>query len=126
MHLFGDGVQTLGAAVVIIAALASAAAFYRANLAKAQIAALRGDRDDLQERCDRFKEEITEVKADLQAEKTAREVLERAVTGRDLMEELRAELAEHHEAAMHGQRKIHDTLSEAVDVLTEIKNRGAG
>lgn len=125
MHFFGDGVQTIGGALLVIAALASAAAFYRANLAKAQIAALRGDRDDLQDRCDRFKEEITEVKADLLAETTARQVLERAVTGRDLMEELKAELSEHHEAAMRGLRQISETMGEAVDVLTEIKNRGA-
>jgi cell division protein FtsB len=125
---FANGAQVAAAVVVIIAALASAVSYFRANYAKAQITALRGDRDDQAQRIERLdaenhrqSEQIKEMKVELVAERAARQALEKVVTGRDLLEELKTELTNHHDAAMRGQKSIFNTMGEVVDVLNQVK-----
>jgi chromosome segregation ATPase len=115
-------------ALAVIAGLASAVAFYKANYAKAQLAGLRGDRDDLTERVKRqddentlLKRDIEDLRRDLVAEKAARQALEKVVTGRDLLEELKTELETHHRDTTASLRGVHSTMEQVVEVLQDIK-----
>jgi len=116
-----NGAQVVAVVLVVIAALASAVAFFKANYAKAQIVALRGDRDDQAARLERQDQELKEMRAELLAERTARQALEKVVTGRDLLEELRTELTHHHTAAMQGLSGVHNTMEQVVEVLEAVR-----
>jgi gas vesicle protein len=120
MH-FGNLAAGIGGVFGVIVLLAAALAVARANYAKAQIMALRGDRDDLQERATRQDREIQILKQRIGEAETARRVLERAVTGRDLMESLRDELNAHNKAAMDGLQKIYTAIEELTDVIEQIQ-----
>lgn len=120
MH-FSNVAAGLGGIFGLIVLIAAALAVARANFAKAQIEALRGDRDDLDARSKRQAEEILELQADLKAEKVARLALEKVVTGRELMEDLKTELNSHHLAAMAGQKTLLDTMNDVDGVLNAIK-----
>jgi chromosome segregation ATPase len=117
MHV-GNIAAGISAVFGVVVILAAALAVARANFAKAQIVGLRADVGDLTERCDRLKENNAELNAKYAAEKTARETLERTVTGRDLLEELRNQLQAHHKAAMDAMQKLYtavDQLTDAID-----------
>ena len=111
----------------IVALLAATLAIARANFAKAQIEALRGDRDDQEKRIKRQDEEILGLHSELQTERSAREALERVVTGKDLLTELRKELLEHHTSAMKGLQIISSTMEELLssntDLTDQVKSR---
>lgn len=82
MHL-GSVFNLLAVAVTLVAAVASVTAFARASFAKAQIEALRGDRDDLQERCDRLENDLAATKDQLETEKGKVAVLEGITIGKE-------------------------------------------
>lgn len=72
MESLSSYLPLLGVVLVIVSTLAFIYAYYTMNLSKAQIQALRGDRDDLIVRLDNLREELDEVKslrADEQVEK---------------------------------------------------------
>lgn len=70
------------AAVVVV--------YARANYAKTQIEALRGDRDDLTERVERLEKDLTEAQAQLVIEKNKVLALEKVVTGKDELQRIYA------------------------------------
>jgi hypothetical protein len=83
-------------------------AYARANFARAQIEALRGDRDDLIERVKLVETQNVALTAALKAETTKREALEKVVTGKEDLE-----------AILH-RLDLHDrTAAAAADNLLE-------
>lgn len=84
----------IAALIAIIVAVASVAAFLRASLAKAQIDALRGDRDDLKERVRILEEENERKTLALQTEADKVKVLERVVTGKEALDRLQVSVDE--------------------------------
>lgn len=87
--------NALGAIFAIILLLASAWAIFRTAAFKEQLSSLRDDRDDLMVRSNIQKDEIAELKAQVQAERSARMTLERVVTGRDQLEHIAQVLEAH-------------------------------
>jgi hypothetical protein len=120
MH-FASGATGLVAAIAVIAGLASAVAFFKASYAKVQITALRDDRDDQAKRIERQDREIEDMKRDLVAERSARQALEKVVTGRDLLEDLKTDLGTHHTVTLTGLSGVHQTMEQVIEVLVEIK-----
>lgn len=110
-----------GLLVLVVAALAVG----RDRYARTRIESLQGDRDDLTARCDRQDREIAELKAKVEAEETARKVLERTVNARDLMEALRSDLQAHHRAGMDAMQKTYTAIEELTDIV-ETRRGGAG
>lgn len=83
-------VSVLGVLFGILVAAAAAVAMARASFAKAQIEALRGDRDDLLKRVDLLEADNVRIsEAHKQAEEKVR-VLEKVVTGREQLEHLQS------------------------------------
>jgi len=116
----GNSAATIIAGVFgVIVIVAAALAVAKANFAKAQIEALRGDVVDYEKRTERQEKEIEELQRDLETERVARQALEKVVTGRDLLEALNATLKNHHDAAMGGLQGIHSTLEELVAAIEE-------
>lgn len=111
----------LAGLLVLIVAAASAVAFFRVNLAKNQIEALRGDRDDLSKRVDNLNDLIDEYKVSKvaqdvlireQAEKI--KTLEKVVTGKEQLDHIERFLENH-------DRRVderHDTLSRNIGKLS--------
>jgi len=85
-------VAIIGGLLALIVAVAAAVAMARASFAKAQIEALRGDRDDLTARVQMLESENLRVSQALQVEQQARKVLERVVTGKEQLDHLQATL----------------------------------
>lgn len=110
----------------VIILVAAALAVAKANFAKAQLEALRGDVTDYQNREERHEKEIQELQRDLATERVARQALEKVVTGRDLLEAINTTLRNHHEAAIDGQKKIYTTLEELVSAFEETRAPRAG
>lgn len=74
--------------VTLTVTATSVVAIARANFAKQQIIALRGDRDDLQHRVDILESENERQTAELINEKQKVAVLEKVVTGKEDLEEI--------------------------------------
>lgn len=85
VEIVGTLTATLFGLIVIVAA---AVAVARANFAKAQIEALRGDRDDLIARVQMLEAENLRVSDALKSEQQARKVLERVVTGKEQLDHM--------------------------------------
>ena len=82
----GDAVNIAAAVLGIIVLIAGAVVFSRASLVKAQLEALRGDRDDLQARVDRLEQEGKEKDNKITQLETKAQALETVVTGREQLE----------------------------------------
>lgn len=118
---FGDlgaAAGVLGTIVGAILIVGTLVAVVRANLAKAQVEALRGDRDDLMTRVQILeqnhedeKERANRLEARVAEEVRAREVLERLVTGHDDIQNLAQQVAAHDERAVE--------IARAVNILNE-------
>lgn len=67
----------------LIALVAAAVAVARASFAKAQIEALRGDRDDLQKRSEIQETEIQSLRTELETEKAKVKVLQDITIGKE-------------------------------------------
>lgn len=74
----------------IIILVAAAVAVARTGFAKAQIEALRGDRDDLLTRVQMLETENLRVGDALKNERDARKVLERVVTGKEQLDHIQS------------------------------------
>lgn len=83
------------ALIGIVTALAAAAAIARGSFAKAQIEALRGDRDDLQRRVEFLEDEYDRTRKELQAEKEKVDVLTGVVTGEAQLQSILTFLDDH-------------------------------
>ena len=112
----------IGVVLGIIVAAASIVAFFRVNLAKNQIEALRGDRDDLSERVDRLTDQLEEanVKSETQARVIQQQAeniknLRDAVTGKKELAHLQSTL-DAHDARVDER---HNNLSRRVDDITD-------
>jgi hypothetical protein len=95
----GTGIFLTVLGIVVI--VSSVLAVGRASLVKAQLEALRGDRDDLVERVNRVETENTALKADLKEEVGKRSALEKVVTGKEVMDKLLLLLDRHDRRAQH-------------------------
>lgn len=110
----------------IIAVLAGMVGFARGSFAKAQIAALRGDRDDLAERV-RIVEDAKEklevdfeaykvtAAADLHEETARREALELVVTGKQELQQVITILDAHDRRAVHIEEVVVDIAAKVGD-----------
>lgn len=110
-----SGVGLVVTAITLLSAAGSAVAFYRANLATATIAALRGDRDDLQARTDRQAEEIAEQAAAMVKQEARITALEREnkmlrglATGADAIDKLAIAMTQDR---AHCRQEHHDLLA---------------
>lgn len=100
-----DVVKLLQVSAVVVGLVTLAAAVFavfRASLAKAQIEALRGDRDDLQKRVDRLEDENTDLEesnkirdATINEQINKIHTLEKVVTGREQLNHLQKQLDAH-------------------------------
>jgi hypothetical protein len=122
----------VGAIFGVLVLIVSALAVSRDSYARSRIKALQGDRDDLIVRSDLMDKEIESqnvkiaiLQRELAAEESARKVLERAVTGRDLMEEMGKDLAAHNKASMDALQKVFTAIQEMTDVLDQIQRGSA-
>lgn len=102
----------------ILALLAGAVAVARVSYFKAQLDALRSDRDDLRVRIEILESdkaaqavENEKLEALLDAEKKKAEVLEGIVNGRDILLEIRNTLSTQIETANNRQIAIYDKLN---------------
>lgn len=120
MHTTQVVLAIIGTILGIIVSVTVAAAFARANFAKAQIEALRGDRDDQAKRITRQDEEIEGLRVELKQEQAARVALEKVVTGRDILEELKTVLTEHATTTEKNSKAIFGTMEQVLDKLGEI------
>lgn len=128
----------VGVVVGLIGALAGAVAIARSNFAKAQLEALRGDRDDQAKRIDRLEEDLATERAAraadneryeqdrakweaaLAAEQEKVRILESVVTGKEQIDALRGQVVEYHSAVLGGLRGVNsrlDTVAEGVETL---------
>ena len=131
MDTFSDFVNVILVVVGIIVAAASAVAFFRVNLAKSQIEALRGDRDDLDDRVERLKAKLEEserksAKQDEIIASQARNIkhLEKIVTGKEQLDHIQSSLDAHdkrvderHESVSHNFNVILDQLKSNSELL---------
>jgi hypothetical protein len=85
------------AIVSVIVALTAILVFGRAAVAKAQIEALRGDRDDLMKRVDILEANDARQKIELEAAHHELEVLKQLVTGKAAVQQVLDKLIEHDE-----------------------------
>lgn len=123
---FNSGLSIVVAIFAIITVVATALAFARANFAKAQIEALRGDVSDYEKRTRRLEDDKAELQQGLATEKAAREALEKVVTGRDLMEALLTTLNNHHEKSMTSLQALYQTLEQLLDAVETTRNDSKG
>lgn len=72
----------------VITLVAASLAVARSSLVKAQLAALRGDRDDLKERVERLETEKDDQKDLIKKQNIKIEVLEGVVTGKDQLDKI--------------------------------------
>ena len=87
------------AVIGLVASVAAILAYAKANFAKAQIEALRGDRDDLQARVKILEEENPRTEASLRVEQSKVSALEKVVTGKEELKLIQIRL-ESHEKSM--------------------------
>jgi uncharacterized protein (DUF3084 family) len=94
--------QLLAIIAGLIVAAATVVAFFRANLARAQIEGLRGDRDDLIDRNERLTKTLAELKesnavrdATISEQVHKIHILEKVVTGREQLNHLQKQLDAH-------------------------------
>lgn len=122
-----DNIRDLvGLTVSIIGLLllvTSAVAILRANLAKTQVEALRGDRDDLQKRVDRLESEnddLTESNqvrdATISAQTQKIQILEKVVTGREQLNHLQKQLDSHDKRVDQRHVEMHKMIDGVVEV----------
>lgn len=106
-------ISALGVLFGVLVLIAAAVAVARASYAKAQIEALRGDRDDLMKRVDLLQADLDIASEQLKAEREARLVLEKVVTGREVLEHIQSSLDQH-------VRDSHDWRTEQRDLALDI------
>lgn len=117
-------VQATVAIAGLLVLAASIVAFYRVNLAKSQIEALRGDRDDLDKRVKRQDEEIDALKkakqsqdSIIRAQNEKIKVLEKVVTGKEQLDHLQVQLDTLGEQFNNHDKRVdnrHEELSAAM------------
>ena len=112
----------------LIVALGAAVAFFRVNLAKSQIEALRGDRDDLDKRVKRQDEEIDSLKkrgssqdSVIRAQNEKIKVLERVVTGKEQLDHLQRQLDAHDKRIDERHKSISENFTEVLHSLNSTK-----
>ena len=128
MDTFSDFINIILVVIGIIVAAASAVAFFRVNLAKSQSEALRGDRDDLNERVEQLKEKLEEsdrktIKQNeiIAAQDRNIKNLEKIVTGKEQLDHLQASLDSHDKRV----DERHETVSHNFNViLDQLKSNG--
>ena len=118
-----DLLTTLSVVIVIIVGAATVVAFFRVNLAKPQIELLRGDRDDQEKRIERLEGDLELSKKDkekqdaiIREQNNKIRILERVVTGREQLDHIIEQLANHD----HRVDERHDTL---LHRFTEFEDR---
>lgn len=118
-----DLLTTLSVVIVIIVGAATVVAFFRVNLAKTQIELLRGDRDDQEKRIERLEGDLELSKKDkekqdaiIREQNNKIRILERVVTGREQLDHIIEQLANHD----HRVDERHDTL---LHRFTEFEDR---
>lgn len=119
-------VGTIIGAILLVGTLA---AVVRANLAKAQVEALRGDRDDLLKRVEILERDRAADKAahdsvarDLAEERRARQVLERVVTGREQLDQITTLLLQHDQRVDGIRQTIENGMARVEVMHTEHEN----
>lgn len=95
----GDPLAVTLTILGLIALVASAVAVGRSALVKAQLEALRGDRDDLNIRVGILEHENEILKRDLKEESGRRQTLERVITAQEEIKILGSKLDEHDKLA---------------------------
>jgi biopolymer transport protein ExbB/TolQ len=99
------------AILTFIALAAGVVGYARANFAKAQIEALRGDRDDLLTRVQILENDKVRTDAALLAEQGKVAALEKVVTGKEDLEHIQASLTEHDQLMRDQATKIMENLT---------------
>ena len=124
MDTIQDLLRLIGIVLGIIVAAASIVAFFRVNLAKNQIEALRGDRDDLSDRVDRLTEALDDAKKEKEKQddiikEQARNIknLERVVTGKEQLDHLQTSLDAHDQRIDERHATISKNFAEVIDNL---------
>lgn len=114
----------------LIVVLAAALAVARANYAKTQITALRGDVDDLSNRNQRLADELiiersnlAAVQKELETERSKVSVLEKVITGRDKLEDISKTLTSLVGKTDEHQRKL---LAETTAIRKELATARGG
>jgi hypothetical protein len=117
--LVGITVAVFGLIVLVAAAIAVA----RTSFARAQIEALRGDRDDLITRVQMLEAENVRVSDALKTEREARKVLERVVTGKEQLEHLQSTMDLYIKSTVEWREAQRDLLQKILDALPESQSR---
>lgn len=128
MNFANTWLELVVVAFAAVAGLGALVAVARASFAKAQIEGLRGDRDDLTERVrivenekarDKlvFEKQLAQLRTELDAEHQKVEVLERIVTGKELLERLANDLTntaakanDQHQKILEAVKAVHGLL----------------
>lgn len=117
----------IGVIAGLITIAASTVAFFRANLAKAQIQDLRNDRDDEKIRGDRLERDLNEERTLRKTLEEKVRVLEQVVTGKEELEHISAFLINHdrrvderHTALSGKVEGIKKTVDDLVDVNLDL------
>lgn len=132
MHQVGSSLFSGGTLNIVftifglVVLLAAAAAFARASFAKAQIDALRGDRDDLQKRVEILEGENTRISTELDAEKVKLvaeqgkvRILENITIGKDHLVTIERMISTHDEAVVEVSKNINQHLVNIERLLKE-------
>jgi len=94
------------AVLTILGGAAGAFGYLRASYAKAQIDALRGDRDDLSARVQRLEADNKDLETELEKEVTSRKALETVVTAKAEIAKLVTILDSHDQRAIAIQNLV--------------------
>lgn len=103
---FGDPITLVLSILGIIVIVAAAAAVARASFVKAQLDALRGDRDDLVARVNILEDENIRISTELKAETVRREALEKVVTAKEQIDAVSLMLKKHDDRAQRMERLL--------------------
>lgn len=118
----------VGIAIGVIGGAAAGVAFFKVNLAKSQIEALRGDRDDLEARVDRLTDTISEYKSTklaqdvlIQQQNEKIKTLEKVVTGKEQLDHLQRQLDAHDRRVDERHETLSHSVGEIIDELRLLK-----
>lgn len=95
----------------IVVMLATAIAISRATYTKGQIEALRGDRDDLGKRVELLEKEMERKTSELKTANAKVQILENMVTGREMIIDLKTQVAEYFAEDKEHRKHVDESLS---------------